>query len=312
MEGLGISVAVLLVFALSVVYAGVRMVPQGHNWTVERFGKYTRVLRPGLNLILPFVDRIGQRINIMESVLDIPPQEVISSDNAMVSTDAVCFFQVQLPERAAYEVSDRELAMRNLIMTNIRAVLGSMELDAILSQRDQINTRLLAKVDDATNPWGIKVTRIEIRDITPPRDLVEAMARQMKAEREKRAQILEAEGERAAAIEVAQGEKQARILRAEGELEAARREAEGRERLAQAEATATSSVSQAIENGNMQAINYFIAQKYTEALAGLAAANNSKVIMMPLEAASLIGSLSGIAEIIRAPSSGGAKAKKPS
>lgn len=299
MEGLGIGAFAFLAVAIATVVAGAKIVPQGHNWTVERFGGYTKTLKPGLNLIVPFIDRIGEKVNMKELVLDIPPQEVISSDNAMVTTDAVCFFQVQEPEKAAYEVNDRERAIENLVMTNIRAVLGSMELDDMLSRRDKINAELLVKVDEATNPWGIKVTRIEIRDITPPIDLVEAMGRQMKAEREKRAQILEAEGHREAAVQVAEGDKRAQILAAEGELEAARRDAEARERLAEAEANATRMVSEAIDQGNSQAINYFVATKYTEALAQLATSDNNKVMMIPLEAASLIGSIAGISELVK-------------
>ena len=235
---------------------------------------------------------------MMEQVLDIPPQEVISSDNAQVTTDAVCFFQVQDAVKASYEVNDLPRAMQNLVMTNIRAVLGSMELDDMLSNRDKINSQLLVKVDEATDPWGLKVTRIELRDIAPPADLVESMARQMKAEREKRAQILEAEGSREAAIKVAEGEKQALILKAEGELEAAKLEAEARERLAEAEAKATDAVSRAIAEGDSRAINYFIAQKYVEALKDVAAAENNKVIMMPLEAGNVIGALAGIKELV--------------
>ena len=306
MDGVGISAIVVVIFAISVIAAGAKMVPQGYNWTVERFGKYTKTLKPGLNLIVPFVESVGEKVNMMEVVLDILPQEVISSDNAMVTTDAVCFYQVQEPEKAAYEVNDRERALQNLVMTNIRAVLGSMELDEMLSNRDRINAELLNKVDEATNPWGIKVTRIEIRDITPPADLVEAMARQMKAERLKRAQILEAEGTREADIQRAEGDKQSKILTAEGELQAAIREAEGRERLAEAEARATTVVSDAIAKGNPLAINYFVAQKYTEALAGLATSDNSKVIMIPLEASSLIGAIAGITDITK-----GAMAKEP-
>jgi regulator of protease activity HflC (stomatin/prohibitin superfamily) len=297
--GFGMSALVFLGLAIATVLAGAKLVPQGYNWTVERFGRYTKTLKPGLNIIVPYMDRVGEKVNMMEVVLDIPPQEVISSDNAMVRTDAVCFFQVQEPQKAAYEVNDRERAMQNLVMTNIRAVLGSMELDHMLSQRDKINAELLVKVDEATNPWGVKVTRIEIRDITPPADLVEAMARQMKAEREKRAQILEAEGHREAAVQVAEGDKRAQILKAEGELEAARREAEARERLAQAEAEATRVVSEAIESGNSQALNYFVATKYTEALGQIAASENNKVMMIPLEAASVIGSIGGISELIK-------------
>ena len=297
MEGFSISVLVFLLFALLLTLTGAKIVPQGFSWTVERFGRYTGSLNPGINFIIPLVDRIGEKLNMMEQVLDILPQEVISSDNAMVTTDAVCFYQVQEPEKAAYEVNDRTLAMQNLVMTNIRAVLGSLELDEMLSNRDRINTELLIKVDEATNPWGIKVTRIEIRDITPPDDLVQSMARQMKAERDKRAQILEAEGHREAEIKRAEGDKQAAILQAEGQLQAAMREAEARERLAEAEAKATEVVSKAISNGDPQAINYFIAQKYTDALGQLVASSNSKVLMIPLEASSLIGSLAGIAEI---------------
>ncbi|UYM15757.1 SPFH domain-containing protein [Endozoicomonas euniceicola] len=291
--------AIAFVLLIAVLIAtGVRMVPQGHNYTVERFGKYTKTLPPGLHVIVPVIDSVGNKVNMMEQVLDIAPQEVISSDNAQVTTDAVCFFQVQDAVRASYEVNDLPRAMQNLVMTNIRAVLGSMELDEMLSNRDRINGQLLAKVDEATDPWGLKVTRIELRDIAPPNDLVEAMARQMKAERDKRAQILEAEGAREAAIKVAEGQKQAQILQAEGELEAAKREAEARERLAEAEARATEAVSQAIASGDQRAINYFVAQKYVEALKEVGAAENSKLIMMPLEASSVIGSLAGIKELV--------------
>jgi regulator of protease activity HflC (stomatin/prohibitin superfamily) len=298
MFGFDVFSIVFLVLGIIVVLKGVNSVPQGEEWTVERFGKYTQTLQPGLHLIIPFIDSVGRKQCVMEQVLDVPPQEVISADNAMVTTDAVCFFQIIDPVAASYEVNNLERAMQNLVMTNIRAVLGSMELDAMLFNRDSINTELLLKVDEATNPWGVKVTRIEIKDITPPRDLVDAMANQMKAEREKRAAILRAEGEREAAIKVAEGEKKGEILKAEGAREAAFLEAEAREREAQAEAKATHMVSQAISGGNPQAINYFIAQKYVEALGQIASAENSKVVLMPLEASSVIGSIEGIRELV--------------
>ncbi|WP_372831709.1 SPFH domain-containing protein [Pontibacterium sp.] len=299
MFGFEISVGVIVVFALALIFSGVKMVPQGYNWTVERFGRYTRTITPGLHLIIPLIDRVGSKENMMEQVLDVPPQEVISADNAQVTTDAVCFFQILDAAMASYEVNDLYRAMQNLVMTNIRAVLGSLELDAMLSNRDTINSQLLAKVDEATDPWGVKVTRVEIRDISPPQDLVDAMANQMKAEREKRAAILQAEGEREAAIKVAEGQRQAQILIAEGEKEAAFRVAEAREREAEAEARATDMVSKAISEGNPQALNYFVAQKYVEALGQIASADNEKVVLMPLEASSVIGSVAGIGEILK-------------
>ncbi|WP_196597940.1 SPFH domain-containing protein [Kangiella spongicola] len=281
------------------IFLGVKTVTQGNQYTVERFGKYRKTLPPGLHVIMPIIDRIGAKVNMMEQVLDIPAQQVISQDNATVTIDAVCFYQVVDPVKATYEVNQLHRAMQNLVMTNIRTVLGSMDLDWMLSKRDEINARILTIVDEATNPWGVKVTRIEIKDILPPRDLVDAMAQQMKAERLKRAQILEAEGTKQAEILEAEGEKQAQILTAEGAKEAAFREAEARERQAEAEANATTMVSKAIAEGNVQAVNYFVAQKYVDALGKIATSDNQKVLMLPLEASSVIGSVAGVAEIAK-------------
>ncbi|MBF0311165.1 MAG: SPFH/Band 7/PHB domain protein [Magnetococcales bacterium] len=289
----------LLILAVILAVAAVRVVPQGMEYTLERWGRYIGTLKPGFNVIMPIFDRIGSKINMMEQVLDVPSQEVITKDNAMVRVDGVLFFQILDAAKAAYEVSNLQLAIRQLTQTNIRTVMGSMDLDELLSRRDDINIRLLSVVDHATGPWGIKVTRIEIKDITPPHDLVESMGRQMKAEREKRAQILEAEGFRQAEILKAEGEKQAAILQAEGRREAAFREAEARERLAEAEAQATRMVSEAISQGNVQAINYFVAQKYVEALGRIASSPNEKVILLPMETSGVLASLAGVAELAR-------------
>jgi regulator of protease activity HflC (stomatin/prohibitin superfamily) len=289
-----------VILAIALVAMGVKSVPQGMEYTVERFGRYTKTLRPGLNLIIPFIDRVGAKMNMMERVLEVPSQEAITKDNAMVRVDGIVFFQVLDAAKAAYEVNQLEHAVLNLTMTNIRTVMGSMALDELLSKRDVINARLLGVVDDATSPWGIKVTRIEIKDISPPSDLVEAMGRQMKAERIKRANILDAEGVRAAEILRAEGEKQSAILGAEGSRQAAFLEAEARERQAEAEAKATAMVSEAIANGDLNAINYFVATKYVDALQAIASAPNEKLVLMPLEAGNVIGSLAGIGELAKA------------
>ncbi len=295
-----IFVGVLLLFVVITVLKGVRAVPQGYEWTVERFGRYTHTLTPGLGFIIPWIDGIGRKINVMEQVLVVPSQDVITKDNAVVNVYGVVFFQVLDSAKAAYEVATLEIAILNLVMTNIRTSIGSLDLDESLSKRDEINTKVLMAVDQATHPWGIKVNRIELKDIQPPRDLIESMARQMKAEREKRANILEAEGHRASEILRAEGEKQAAVLEAEGRREAAFRDAEARERLAEAEAKATTMVSDAIAKGDVQAINYFVAQKYVEALKEFAASPNQKLLMLPMETTGVLGSLAGIAELAKA------------
>ena len=290
---------IVLLAGVILLFKTVRMVPQGYEWTVERFGRYTQTMGPGLHFLMPIVYGVGRKINMMEQVMDVPSQDVITKDNAVVKVDGVVYFQVLDAAKAAYEVAQLEVAILNLVMTNIRTAIGSMDLDSSLSKRDEINAKVLHSVDEATHPWGVKVNRIELKDIQPPRDLVDSMARQMKAEREKRANILEAEGLRQAQILRAEGEKQSAILSAEGDKEAAFRQAEARERLAEAEAKATEMVSNAIAGGNVQAINYFIAQKYIEAFKTLAQAPNQKFVMMPMEASGVIGSLAGISELAK-------------
>jgi regulator of protease activity HflC (stomatin/prohibitin superfamily) len=291
------AVVVLVVLYL---IRSVRIVPQGYEHTVERFGRYTVTLKPGLNLIVPFIDAVGNKINMMESVLEVPSQDIITKDNAVVNVDGVIFYQILDAAKAAYEVTNLKIAILNLTMTNIRTVMGSMDLDELLSCREKINARLLTVIDEATNPWGTKVTRIEIKDIRPPKDLIDSMGRQMKAEREKRASILEAEGQRQSEILRADGDKQAAILQAEGKLEANRRQADGRERLAEAEANATRSMAEAIRTSGPTPLQYFIAERYVQAFKELATADNQKVIMLPFEASNMLGSLQGIRELLSA------------
>jgi regulator of protease activity HflC (stomatin/prohibitin superfamily) len=300
MFGFDVFSLVVVALAILTLFAAVKTVSQGYNWTVERFGRYTRTLGPGLNLIVPFFDRIGHKMNMMEQVMDIPQQDVISKDNATVGVDGLAFFQVFDAAKASYEVASLNQAIVKLTMTNIRSVMGGMDLDQMLSHRDEINERLLRVVDAAVSPWGVKVNRIEIKDIVPPADLVQAMGRQMKAEREKRAVILEAEGQRQSAILKAEGQKQSQILEAEGRREAAFRDAEARERSAQAEAKATEMVSEAVARGDIAALNYFVAEKYLRAFGQLAQSPNQKVLMLPIEAMNVLGSLAGIGEIAKA------------
>src|SRR5438105_9390334 len=298
--GYNIFVIVLVLLAVLTLFAGVKTVSQGYNWTVERFGRYTGTLTPGLNLIVPYFDRVGRKMNMMEQVIGVPEQDVISKDNASVTVDGVAFYQVFDAAKASYEISNLDQAIITLTMTNIRSVMGSMDLDQVLSHRDEINERLLRVVDAAVSPWGLKVNRIEIKDIVPPADLVEAMGRQMKAERAKRADILQAEGQRQSEILRAEGAKQGQILQAEGRREAAFRDAEARERLAEAEAKATQMVSQAIAQGDVAALNYFIADKYIKAFGLFADSPNQKIVMLPIEAMSILGALAGIGEIAKA------------
>ena len=316
MFGFDVFAIVFVALVILTLFAGVKTVSQGYNWTVERFGRYMRTLSPGLNIIIPFIDRIGRKINMMEQVIDIPQQEVITKDNATVTVDGVAFFQIFDAAKASYEVSNLHQAIVTLNMTNIRSVMGSMDLDQVLSHRDEINEKLLRVVDAAVSPWGVKVNRIEIRDIVPPADLVAAMGRQMKAEREKRAVVLEAEGQRQSAILKAEGQKQSQILEAEGRKEAAFRDAEARERTATAEAKATEVVSAAVASGDIAALNYFIAEKYLTAFSLLAESPNQKTLILPMEATSVLGSLAGIGEIAKAtfggdPRGGDGKAPPP-
>src|SRR3954470_4104794 len=300
MFGFDIFVLAIVALAIFFIFAAVKTVSQGYNWTVERFGRYTNTLRPGLNLIVPFIDRIGHKMNMMEQAIDIPQQDVITKDNATVTVDGLAFFQVIDAAKASYEISNLDQAIIKLTMTNIRSVMGAMDLDQMLSHRDEINERLLRVVDAAVSPWGVKVNRIDIKDIVPPANLVQSMGRQMQAEREKRAEILAAEGQRQSAILKAEGAKQSQILEAEGRREAAFRDAEARERLAQAEAKATQMVSEAVERGDVASLNYFVAQKYLEAFGKLATSPNQKVLIVPMEATAVLGSLAGIGEIARA------------
>ena len=295
-----VTATLILFVVLGYLMASIKIVRQGYQYTIEHFGRYTATAAPGFNFYPAFFYRVGRRVNMMEQVIDIPGQEIITKDNAMISTDGVVFFQVLDAPKAAYEVSDLYVALLNLVTTNLRTVMGSMDLDETLSKRDEINARLLNVVDHATTPWGVKITRVEIKDIRPPTDIVNAMARQMKAEREKRANILEAEGSRASEILRAEGQKQARILEAEGRRESAYRDAEARERAAEAEARATQVVSDAIEKGGTQSLNYFIAQKYVEAVGKFATSPNAKTILFPVEATQLVGTLGGIGELAKA------------
>jgi regulator of protease activity HflC (stomatin/prohibitin superfamily) len=310
--GSDIFVLIVVFLALLTVFLGVKTVPQGYNWTVERFGRYTRMLRPGLNLVVPFIDRIGRKMNVMEQVIDVPQQEVITKDNASVAVDGIAFFQVFDAAKASYEISSLEPAIVKLTMTNIRSVMGTMDLDEMLSHRDEINERLLRVVDAAVSPWGIKVNRIEIKDIVPPADLIQSMGRQMKAERDKRAEILTAEGQRQSAILRAEGAKQAQILEAEGRREAAFRDAEARERSAKAEAKATEVVSEAIAKGEVASINYFIADKYLRALTEIVRSPNQKVLMFPIETTCVLGTLGAVAEIVNATFGGSSSSTRES
>lgn len=297
MSGLLIFLIVLAILVLAVIARGVRTVPQGYQWTVERFGRYRVTLMPGLRLLNPFIDAVGRKINVQETVLEIPAQNVITKDNASVIVDGIVFYQVVDAARAAYEVRNLEAAVTNISMTNIRTAIGGLDLDETLSKRDEINERLLRVLDAATEPWGTKITRVELKDVRPPEDVQLSMAKQLTADRERRAAVLRAEGIKQAAILEAEGDKQAQILAAEGRLAAAQRDAEARERLAEAEAVATTAVSKAVSEGNVQALNYFIAQKYVEAMSQIARSPNARLVLMPMEASGLVGAIAGIAEL---------------
>ncbi|MGE5270115.1 MAG: SPFH domain-containing protein [Thiohalocapsa sp.] len=299
MSGLLIFLIVVAVVVLAVIARGVRTVPQGYQWTVERFGRYRVTLMPGLRLLNPFIDGIGHKINVQETVLEIPAQNVITKDNAIVIVDGIVFYQVVDAARAAYEVRDLEAAVTNITMTNIRTAIGGLDLDETLSKRDEINERLLRVLDAATEPWGTKITRVELKDVRPPEDVQLSMAKQLTADRERRAAVLRAEGIKQAAILEAEGAKQAQILAAEGRLAAAQRDAEARERLAEAEAMATSAVSKAVTEGNVQALNYFIAQKYVEAMSQIGQSPNARLVLMPMEVSGLVGAIGGVAELAR-------------
>ncbi|MBR5130175.1 MAG: SPFH/Band 7/PHB domain protein [Alphaproteobacteria bacterium] len=294
-----VFVFILVIFTILLIKWCLTIVPQGYEYTVENLGRFTKILKPGLHFLVPIIERIGQKVNMMEQVLDIPSQDVITKDNAMVRVDGVVFFEIQDPYAASYQIHNLYSGILNLVMTNVRTVIGSMEIDELLSQRDVINQRLLSVVDEATIPWGTKITRVEIKDISPPRDLIDSMARQMKAEREKRANILDAEGLKQAAVLKAEGEKQAAVLAAEGEKEVAYRQAEARERAAEAEAKATQMVSDAIAKGQPQALNYFLGQAYVEALKGIVNSPNQKLLMLPFETQQIASSIAGIAELTK-------------
>lgn len=299
MSGFLVFLAIVAIVVIATLFAGIKVVPQGQKWTVERFGRYTRTLDPGLGLIMPFIDAIGKKLTVMESVLDVPSQSVITKDNVAVTADGVVFYRIDEAEKAAYQIDNLTSAIVNLTTTNLRSVLGAMQLDDMLSNRDAINGKLLEAVDDATSPWGVKVTRIEIRDLSMSPDLQEAMNLQMTAERKRRALVTEANGSREAEVLKAEGEKQAAILRAEGEKAAAVLNAEAREREAEAEARATTVVSQALQDGNQQAINYFLGQKYVSALQAIGSSSNSKLVLMPLEAGGITGAIAGVAEMLK-------------